>query len=178
LTSADESCWRMTMWHKLKHQVIFTPCFRQGVLNTMGGDLAPSLGGTPKKFCGLFRKKFPFSRRKILMTFFSHWPGFSNFDSLFSDSLCLYCIKCHIWPFLHNKKPSFNNKIPWRHLFFLPSSFCAHPTTLLLKILGMTNAWAVPPPQILGGPSPPLLNTSTFQCFISCKPLICSMFIV
>src|SRR6218665_2325976 len=40
------------------------------------------------------------------------------------------------------------------HNFSLCSFFHAHPTTLLLKILGRTNAWAVPPPQILGGPSP------------------------
>src|SRR6218665_3874911 len=41
-----------------------------------------------------------------------------------------------------------------KHNFSLCSCFHAHPTTLLLKILGETNAWAVPPPQILGGPSP------------------------
>jgi len=29
-----------------------------------------------------------------------------------------------------------------------------HPTTLLLKILGGMDAWAVPPPQMLGEPSP------------------------
>src|SRR6218665_6746 len=40
-----------------------------------------------------------------------------------------------------------------KHLFLLCSYFHAHPTTLLLKILGGTNAWASPP-QILGGPSP------------------------
>src|SRR6218665_2316495 len=40
------------------------------------------------------------------------------------------------------------------HHFSLCSYFHAHPTTLLLKILGGTNAWAVPPPQIFGGPSP------------------------
>src|SRR6218665_920404 len=51
-----------------------------------------------------------------------------------------------------------------KHHFSLFSYFHAHPTTLLLKILGGTKAWAVPPPQILGGTvpsspprSPPLL---------------------
>src|SRR6218665_488789 len=42
------------------------------------------------------------------------------------------------------------------HHFSLCSYFHAHPTTLLLKILGGTNAWAVPPPQILGGTVPPV----------------------
>src|SRR6218665_2688678 len=42
------------------------------------------------------------------------------------------------------------------HHFSLCSYFHAHPTTLLLKMLGGTNAWAVPPPQILGGTFPPV----------------------
>src|SRR6218665_2188870 len=43
---------------------------------TSGGDLAPSLGGRKKNFADedfrmmFFRKNFPFSRPKILMTFF------------------------------------------------------------------------------------------------------------
>src|SRR6218665_3772051 len=48
-----------------------------------GGDLAPSLGGGRKIFSRakiselrFFRKKFPFSPRKFLMTFSSHRPGF------------------------------------------------------------------------------------------------------
>src|SRR6218665_1592159 len=40
-----------------------------------------------------FREKFPFSRRKFLMTFFTR----------FSDFTFLYCIKCRIRPFLHQK---------------------------------------------------------------------------
>src|SRR6218665_686313 len=43
-----------------------------------------------------------------------------------------------------------------KYPFLLGSYFQAHPTTLLLKILGRTNAWAVPPPQILGGTVPPV----------------------
>ena len=43
----------------------------------MGGDLAPSLGGGRKIFrMTLYRNKFPFLRRKFLMTFFSHRPSF------------------------------------------------------------------------------------------------------
>src|SRR6218665_1878039 len=69
------------------------------------------------------------------------------------------------------------------HHFSLCSYFHAHPTTLLLKILGGTNAWAVPPPQILGGPSPSpplglrpcidtpwiLIHAVSQQTFTKCK---------
>src|SRR6218665_388191 len=41
------------------------------------------------------------------------------------------------------------------HHFSLCSYFHAHPTTLLLKILGGTNAWAVPHLKFWG-PSPPV----------------------
>src|SRR6218665_1677317 len=40
------------------------------------------------------------------------------------------------------------------HHFSLCSYFHAHPTTLLLKILGGTNAWAVPHLKFFGRPSP------------------------
>src|SRR6218665_3126118 len=117
----------------------------------MGGDLAPSLGDATK-FSRTFPEKFPFSRPKILMTFFS-----SDFDSLLRFSVS-YCIKCHIWPFLHNKKPSFNKKFLDDTYFLLSSSFRAHPTTLLLKIFGVTNAWDVPHLKFWGDrpPSPPI----------------------
>src|SRR6218665_1120151 len=42
-----------------------------------------------------------------------------------------------------------------KHHFSLCSYFHAHPTTLLLKILGGTNAWAVPPTSNFGGDRPP-----------------------
>src|SRR6218665_2089715 len=41
-----------------------------------------------------------------------------------------------------------------KHPFLLGSYFQAHPTTLLLKILGGTNAWAVPHLKFWRGPSP------------------------
>ena len=96
-----------------------------------GGDLAPSLGErrnfsrTKMRF---FRKKFPFSRQKFLMTFFfRHRPGFSDFPFLFPDFPYLCYAKCHIWPFLSSQE---------KHLSLLCLYFHAHPTTLLLKILG------------------------------------------
>src|SRR6218665_3840763 len=42
-----------------------------------------------------------------------------------------------------------------KHHFSLCSYFHAHPTTLLLKILGRTNAWAAPPTSNFGGDRPP-----------------------
>jgi len=38
--------------------------------------------------------------------------------------------------------------------FLLCSYFRAHPTTLLLEILGGADAWAVPHLKYFGGPSP------------------------
>src|SRR6218665_3491983 len=59
-----------------------------------------------------------------------------------------------------------------KHNFSLCSCFHAHPTTLLLKILGGTNTWAVPPPQILGGTVPPRsppLCVCIYACMYICK---------
>src|SRR6218665_1695574 len=42
------------------------------------------------------------------------------------------------------------------HHYSLCSYFHTHPTTLLLKILGGPMHGPSPPPQILGGPSPPV----------------------
>src|SRR6218665_1761336 len=53
-----------------------------------------------------------------------------------------------------------------KHNFSLCSCFHAHPTTLLLKILGGTNAWAVPPTLSFGGgghPRPPPLLPPKFR---------------
>src|SRR6218665_4012289 len=50
------------------------------------------------------------------------------------------------------------------HHFSLCSYFHAHPTTLLLKILGETNAWAVPPPQIWGW-RPPVFPLGLRPCY-------------
>src|SRR6218665_1869395 len=41
-----------------------------------------------------------------------------------------------------------------KYLFLLFSYFRAHPTTLLLKILGWTNAWAVPHLKLWGDRPP------------------------
>ena len=64
-----------------------------------------------------------------------------------------------------------------KHNFSLCSCFHAHPTTLL-KILEGTNAWAVPPPQILGGPSSPVPPRSPPlpSEHVQCSKWACTMF--
>src|SRR6218665_2573309 len=85
-------------------------CMMKGCLcsdEVSGGDLAPSLGGTEKFLADqdfrmrFYRKKFPFSRRKFLMTFlvidqvFLIFPFFSQIFRIF------YYVKCRIYdPFL------------------------------------------------------------------------------
>src|SRR6218665_2942774 len=64
----------------------------------------------------------------------------SSADWVFSDSLCLYCIKCHTCilydPFSTTKIPLSTKNSLATPIFLLSSNFRAHPTTLLLKILG------------------------------------------
>src|SRR6218665_17807 len=76
-----------------------------------------------------FRKKFPFSRPKILMTFFSHRPGFSDFYSLFSDSPYLYCVNFVYHPFFTTKntfKKEFLDDTYFFTLFELSPPFTQH----------------------------------------------------
>ena len=133
-------------------------------------------GGTRKFFADFSGKNFHFHAEKFWWPFFSHWPGFSDFDSLFSDSLCLYCIECRIsWPLLHNKNPSFNKKFLDGTYFFtlFKLSRPSHNTRLLLKILEGTNAWAVPPPQILRGLSPPFPRAPRSPPLVITHALLC-----
>ena len=108
-------------------------------------------GGTEKIFADrdefFFWKHFQFCGKNFWWPFFSHRPGFSNFPFLFLYFPDLYFVRHRTQPFPHKK-----------NTFLLFSYFPAHPTTLLLKILGGTNAWAVPPPQTWGDrpSSPPL----------------------
>src|SRR6218665_4052328 len=112
----------------------------------MGGDLAPNFGGTKKFFAAQFQEKFPFSGYKFLMTFFfSHRPGSSDFSFLFLHFPYVYYVKCRIYDHFLTRKTQFS----------LCLCFHGHPTTLLLKILGGTNAWAVPPTSTFGGDRPP-----------------------
>src|SRR6218665_299133 len=118
----------------------------------MGGDLAPKLGGTKKIFRGprflndvFFGKNFHFQGQNFF--FFSHRPGFWDFPFLFQHFPYVYYVKCPISPFPHQKK----------HIFLLDSYFHAHPTTLLLKILGGPMHGPSPHLKLWGDrpPSPP-----------------------
>jgi len=94
---------------------------------------------------------------KILMTFFSHRQSFSDFPFHFPDSPYLYCVKCRIWPFLHKKNHYFTKEFLDDTLcFLLCSYFRAHPTTLLLKILGGRMHEASPHLKCFWGNVPPV----------------------
>src|SRR6218665_1262750 len=107
-----------------------------------------------------FSEKFPFSRPKILMTFFSHRPGFSDFPFLFPDSPYLYCVKCRIHdPFFTRKNTiSKKNSLTTPFLYSVRTFARIRPTTLLLKILGgrmhgpslISNFGGTVPPVPLG----------------------------
>src|SRR6218665_2217615 len=70
------------------------------------------------------------------MTFFSHRPNFSDFPFLFLEFPYLYYVKCSISPFPHKKNHYFRKEFLYDSFFLICSYFRAHPTTLLLKILG------------------------------------------
>src|SRR6218665_2885973 len=87
------------------------------------------------------------------MTFFSHRPGFSDFLFLFPDFpyLLLHVHVCSMYdPFL-TRTITISEKNSFMTPFLLCSYFRAHPTTLLLKILGHGPS----PPQIFFGDRPP-----------------------
>src|SRR6218665_3619719 len=81
----------------------------------MGGDLAPNLGGTKKFFRGPISGKISIFLQ-FLMTFFYF---FSRIFRMFTKLNVVY-----------------DHFLTKKHNFSLCSCFHAHPTTLLLKILG------------------------------------------
>src|SRR6218665_1022981 len=91
-------------------------------------------------------EKLPFSRRKFLMPFFNHRPGFSDFTFH-------YCIKCRIRPFLHQKNHYFRKEFVDKTIFYSVRTFARIQQHYFSKYWG-TNAWAVPLKFFLGGPSP------------------------
>src|SRR6218665_808011 len=112
-----------------KHRAYY-PMAWSGVTVTSGGDLALSLGGT---------EKFPFSRPTFLMTFLL------VIDQVFLI-FCIFTVLDVVYDPFFTRKNTVSEKNSLMTLFLLCSYFRAHPTTLLLKILG-----AVPPPQIFWG---------------------------
>ena len=86
-------------------------------------------------------EKCPFSRQKFLMTFLSHRPGFSDFLFLFPDFTMLNVVY----------DVFLTRKTPFLTLFILQRA----SDNITSPNIGGTDAWAVPPPQILRGTVPP-----------------------
>jgi len=117
---------------------------------------------------GFLGKSFIFAAKISDDLFLVIDPIFSDFPFLFPDFPYLCYVKCHIWPFPHKKNTFFT-------MFVLSR---ASDNTTSLNI-GGTNAWAVPPPQILGDRppvpprSPPLVD-GFINVFAGASPeLIC-----
>src|SRR6218665_630888 len=91
------------------------------------------------------RKKFPFSRPKFLMTFFSHRPGFSDFSCLFKDFPYLCC---------HVIYDPFFTRNPLFFTLFVLSCFRAHPSNITSQNIGGTDALAVPHLKVWGNRPP------------------------
>src|SRR6218665_282509 len=91
----------------------------------------------PKFLNDVFRKKFPFSWPKFLMTFyfFSHRPGFSNFLFIFPD-FRIFTMLNVVYDPLFTRKTTISEKNSFMTPFLLCSYFRAHPTTL--QIFGGT----------------------------------------
>src|SRR6218665_2311031 len=104
----------------------------------------------------IFSGKFPFTRPKIVMTFLVIYQVFHIFPFFFPDSPYLHSVKCRKWPFLHKKKHYFRKNSLTTPFFTLFVPFARIPQHYFSKYWG-TDAWAIPPPQILGNrpPSPP-----------------------
>ena len=99
-------------------------------------------------------KNFHFHVQIFWWLFFSHRPGFSDFDSLSSDSPYLYCAPTGKMTLSSQGKALFKKRIPWRHLFFYSVwPFAPIPQHYFSKYWG-DQCMGRPPPQILGGPSP------------------------
>src|SRR6218665_2526894 len=98
----------------------------------------------------LFSEKISIFTPKIVMTFFSHRPGFFLIFRIFTVLNVVYD------PFF-TRKPTISEKNSLMTPFLLCSYFRAHPTTLLLKIWG-GGCMGRPPTSNFGGlsPSPPL----------------------
>ena len=124
---------------------------------TMGGDLAPNLGGTKKFFAAQFQENVHFQGKNFWWLSFSHRLGSSDFPFLFSHFPYVYYVKCCIWPFPHKKNHYFRKEFLDDTFFYSVRTFARiRQHCRLLKILGGPMHGPSPPPQILGGgPSPP-----------------------
>src|SRR6218665_3528222 len=122
-------------------------------LPTSGGDLAPSFGGReifrgPRFLNDVFFRKISDDLFLVIAQVFLIFPFFSQIFPFFTMLNVVYD------PFL-TRKATISEKNSFMTPFLLCSYFPAHPTTLLLKILG-DGCMGSPPPQIWGTvPVPP-----------------------
>src|SRR6218665_1372711 len=115
----------------------------------MGGDLAPSLGDA-KNFRELFRKKCPFSCPKILMTFFL-------ILTLSFQILCVFIVSNVIYdPFFTTKSLLSTKKFLDGTYFFTLFKLLRPSHNTTSQNIGEDQCMGRPPPQIFGGPSPPV----------------------
>jgi len=132
-------------------------------------DLAPSLGDGKilrgPRFLNdvFFWKNFHFHAENFSRPFlFSRRPGFSDFPYL-------YCIKCRIWPFRHKKNHYFKKEFLDNTSFFTLFVLSRVSDNTTSQNIGGTDAWTVPPPQILGDrpprppKSPPLVDRDSLK---------------
>src|SRR6218665_1253976 len=104
-------------------------------------------------------EKFPFSRQKFLMTFFSHRPGFRIFYQIVRIFTMLNIVYDLYTALSSQEKPLgpyFTKEFLYITLSLLCSCFRAHPTKLLLKILRGRMHGPSPTSNLLGRPSPPV----------------------
>jgi len=92
------------------------------------------------------------------MTFFSHWPGFSNFPSLLPDFPDLCSAKSRTWPFPQKK-----------NTFFYSFHTFAHIRQHYFSKIWGTNAWPSPHLKLWGAvrPVPPRFPPLTL-----CLPMV------
>src|SRR6218665_2525684 len=114
----------------------------------MGGDLAPSFGGRKKIFISIFTPKNSDDLFLVINQVFL-------ILTLSLQILCVFIVSNVIYdPFFTTKSP-LSKKFLDDTYFSSVQAFAPIPQHYFSNI-GGTNAWAVPPPQILGGPSPPV----------------------
>src|SRR6218665_3505403 len=110
----------------------------------MGGDLAPNLGGANKFFRGPISGKMSIFRVKISDDLFSVIDLVLRIFPFFSHSFRMFTMLNVVYDHFLTRKTQF-------FTLFMLSRTSDNTTS---QNIGGTNAWAVPPPQILGEPSP------------------------
>src|SRR6218665_820084 len=137
-------------------------------LPTSGGDLAPSFGGReifrgPRFLNDVFFRKIFDDHFLVIAQVFLIFHFFSQIFPFFTMLNVVYD------PFL-TRKATISEKNSFMTPFFTLFVLSRESENTTSQNIGGTDAWAVPPPQILGGDrppspprSPPLLPTTLRQ---------------